>query len=60
MHPQVCILNQSRKRYVHLNGDKATTDEDIPWGADATVSLSFDVASSAYQIQVCEGVAVRL
>lgn len=41
MHPQVAIKNVNRKRYVHLSGDKLTTDEDIPWGRDALINLAF-------------------
>lgn len=41
IHPQVAIYNEQRKRYVHLSGDRLTTDEDVPWGHDAMIFLEF-------------------
>jgi len=41
IHPQVCIRNVNRKRYVHLSGDHLTTDEDVPWGADAMITIVY-------------------
>jgi len=42
MHPQINIKNVQRKAYMHLNdgGDAIHTDEVIPWGHDATITLS--------------------
>ena len=41
MHPQVCMRNVNRKRYVHLKGDVFNTDEDVPWGDDAMITVRF-------------------
>jgi fascin 1/2 len=41
MHPQVCIRNVNRKRYMHLVNNQLCCDEDIPWGHDATINLTF-------------------
>lgn len=31
----------NRKRYVHLSQDKLTTDEDLPWGSDAMITIVY-------------------
>lgn len=43
MHPQVCIQNLNRKRYLHLDGSKSkiTCDENAPWGDDSVLTLDF-------------------
>eukprot|EP00040_Diaphanoeca_grandis_P020010 m.106085 g.106085 ORF g.106085 m.106085 type:complete len:648 (-) comp27699_c0_seq1:105-2048(-) len=41
-HPQVVLQNVLRKEYLHLDdGIMITSDEKIPWGADALVTLCF-------------------
>jgi fascin 1/2 len=59
MHPQVCIKNKMRKTYVHYSegrsGAQMSTDEIIPWGFDATVSISFHDAFGAYSLQAFDG-----
>lgn len=57
MHPQVCIENVNRHRYIHLSGDEITTDEDVPWGADAMVTLKFfeEGNTGRYGIEVFDG-----
>lgn len=55
MHPQVCLRNIKRQRYVHLQDSQLTTDEDIPWGDDAVVEISFNRATSSYSIRDCNG-----
>lgn len=59
MHPQVCIKNKMRKTYVHYstgrNGPQMSTDEIIPWGFDATVSISFHEEFGAYSLQAYDG-----
>jgi len=54
MHPQVCIRNVNRKRYVHLSGDKLACDEDIPWGADAMITICF-FDDGKYALQANDG-----
>lgn len=34
-------MNVNRKRYVHLSDNALTCDEDIPWGDDAMLTLTF-------------------
>jgi len=60
MHPQVCIKNVKRQRYVHMSasGDDLTTDENIPWGHDATLYLKFNRATKNYRIQASNGKSV--
>jgi len=56
MHPQVCIQNVNRKRYVHLSdaGDTLVCDEDIPWGSDAMITVIF-LESGKYALQADNG-----
>jgi fascin 1/2 len=58
MHPQVCIRNHNRKRYLHLNtsgpAPTITCDEDCPWGDDAVLNLDFNDDGS-YSIQTSQG-----
>lgn len=53
MHPQVCIRNVKRKRYMHLANDSLCCDEDIPWGHDATINLNFE--DGRYSLQASNG-----
>jgi len=55
MHPQVCLKNVNRKKYVHLNGDSFTTDELIPWGDDATITLKFFDREGTYGLVSSDG-----
>jgi hypothetical protein len=41
MHPQVCLRNIQRRAYVHLDEGQLCTDELIPWGEDATITMHF-------------------
>jgi len=57
MHPQVCIRNVNRSRYLHLNTKgtpSITCDEDAPWGDDAVLNLDFN-ADGSYSIQTSAG-----
>jgi len=54
MHPQVNLLNVNRKRYVHLSEGALATDEDIPWGEDATITLAF-FEGGKYGLQASNG-----
>lgn len=54
MHPQVNLRNVRRKMYVHLSGDQLTTDEVVPWGADALITLVF-FDSGKYGFEVSDG-----
>lgn len=56
MHPQVCIRNVNRKRYLHLNtsDNTITCNEDIPWGDDAVLNLDF-FEDGTYGIGTCQG-----
>jgi len=62
MHPQICLRNMNRKRYVHLTegpGGQASVncDEQIPWGHDATLMLEFD-GKGQYRLQASNGLYV--
>lgn len=54
IHPQVCIRNINRKRYVHLSGDKLTTDEDVPWGSDAVITIVYH-EDGKYSLETDDG-----
>jgi fascin 1/2 len=54
MHPQVSMWNVNRKTFCHLSDNSIDTDEPIPWGADATLTLQFISSSGKYAIQTCD------
>jgi fascin 1/2 len=57
MHPMITVKNVKRKAYIHLSDDGGalTTDEVIPWGDDAVLSVVFFDAESTYGLQACNG-----
>jgi len=57
MHPMVTIQNLKRTTYLHANddGDSLTTDEVIPWGDDAVISIIFNDDNGTYSIQANNG-----
>lgn len=57
MHPMVTLNNLKRKAYVHLSddGSSLTTDEIIPWGADAVLGLEFFDSDGTYGIKGSNG-----
>jgi len=57
MHPQICVKNLQRKAYMHLNdaGNAIHTDEVIPWGHDATITLVFFPETGTYGLQASNG-----
>jgi len=55
MHPQVNLRNVQRKAYVHLDGGAFGTDEIVPWGDDATVTIHFNDEDGTYGLVTCEG-----
>ncbi|EDQ87663.1 uncharacterized protein MONBRDRAFT_33223 [Monosiga brevicollis MX1] len=57
LHPQMNIWNVNRKTFMHLNADgqRVTTDEVIPWGDDAVMSLQFVEETNRYTIQAANG-----
>jgi len=54
MHPQCCIRNVNRKKYVHLEADTLNTSELIPWGEDAMLTLVFH-NEGKYGLQASNG-----
>jgi len=55
MHPHINLKNTMRKAYVHLDGTSFSTDEIVPWGDDATVTLHFNDENGTYSLVTCEG-----
>jgi fascin 1/2 len=57
MHPQVCVKNLNRKCYMHLadDGSSLTTDEVIPWGDDATITMHFFDDDGTYGLVAANG-----
>jgi len=59
MHPMITLKNQKRNTYVHLDDGKTslTTDEEIPWGDDAVISICFwdTEKGGRYGIQASDG-----
>ena len=51
---RVCIRNVNRKTYVHLSEGVLNTDEVIPWGEDATITLVF-FPEGKYGLQASNG-----
>jgi fascin 1/2 len=56
MHPQVCIRNVNKKKYVHMadSGDSLQTNEIVPWGDDAMLTLVF-FPEGKYGIKAANG-----
>lgn len=56
MHPQVCIRNVNKKKYIHLDasGESINTTEVVPWGDDALITLVF-FPEGKYGIQASNG-----
>jgi len=48
MHPQICLKNVNRKAFVHYDSGALCTDELIPWGDDATITLHFFSENGTY------------
>lgn len=55
MHPQVCLRNINRRAYVHLADNQLCTDELIPWGDDATITMHFFSEDGTYGLVSAEG-----
>ena len=48
MHPQINLRNVQRKCYAHLVGDELHVNEEVPWGADAMLTLEFNREKGRY------------
>jgi len=57
MHPMVTIMNVKRTTFLHMNDDETqlNTDEIIPWGDDAVLSLHFNDDNGTYSVLSCRG-----
>eukprot|EP00730_Choanoeca_flexa_P009839 TRINITY_DN140_c0_g1_i1.p1 TRINITY_DN140_c0_g1~~TRINITY_DN140_c0_g1_i1.p1 ORF type:complete len:505 (+),score=135.42 TRINITY_DN140_c0_g1_i1:33-1517(+) len=55
IHPQLNISNVNRKAFIHQKGDYFATDELIPWGDDAVITLNFRSESNRYTLQGADG-----
>jgi len=55
MHPQICLMNINRKAYVHFDDNALTTDELVPWGDDATITMHFFDKSGCYGLIASNG-----
>ena len=51
---RVNVRNVNRKRYVHLADGALSTDEDIPWGDDAVLTIVY-FPEGKYGIQASNG-----
>ncbi|KAJ8318517.1 hypothetical protein KUTeg_003608 [Tegillarca granosa] len=49
IHPQINLKNVCRKRYVHFKDDEIQCNADIPWGADALITLEFSEGKYAFK-----------
>lgn len=52
MHPQINLRNIQRKCYAHLVGSEVRINEEIPWGADAMITLEFDRSTGKYMLRL--------
>lgn len=50
MHPQINLRNVQRKCYAHLVGDELHVNEEVPWGADAMLTLEFVRERGRYRL----------
>lgn len=55
MHPQVNLRNVMRKAYVHLDSSSLSTDEVVPWGDDATITVQFFGEDGTYGLVTSKG-----
>ena len=55
MHPQVNLRNVQRKAYVHLDGASFATDEIVPWGDDATITIHYNSDDGTYGLVASDG-----
>ena len=52
-HPQFCMRNVQRKRYVSLaaSGNELQTSAELPWGPESLITLEFNRASGSYLLR---------
>lgn len=55
MHPQINLRNVMRKAYVHMVKGSFSTDEIVPWGDDATVTVQFFSEDGTYGLMASNG-----
>jgi len=57
MHPMVTIMNVKRTTFLHMNDEETqlSTDEIIPWGDDAVLTLHFNKDNGTYSVRSCRG-----
>lgn len=55
MHPQVNLRNVMRKAYVHSDNGSFATDEIVPWGEDATITIHFNDEDGTYGLVAADG-----
>jgi fascin 1/2 len=53
IHPQVCIRNNARASYMHLEGGYLNVNEKIPWGVDALINIGY--VDGKYSLQASNG-----
>lgn len=49
IHPQINLKNVCRKRYTQFKDDEIQCNADIPWGADALITLEFSEGKYAFK-----------
>lgn len=55
MHPQINLRNVMRKAYCHMDNGSFATDEIVPWGEDATITLHFNDEDGTYGLVAADG-----
>lgn len=56
MHPHVAIRNVKRGRYVRLTPEHTcATDQNIPWGHEASMFIEFDHPKGQYRLRASDG-----
>jgi len=53
VHPQVCIRNNNRSSYMHLENGVLNVNEVIPWGNDALINIGYH--KGKYSLQASNG-----
>jgi len=55
MHPQVCLMNFNRKRFVSVINNDFVCTSDVPWGGESMVMLVYNAATGLYALRAMNG-----
>lgn len=55
MHPQICLMNFNRKRFVSIVNNEFTCTSDVPWGGESMVILVYNNGTGLYILRAMNG-----